>query len=239
MDTVGLVDDRNINLWEALNTTYEITIQREKRDTYAAFTQNGKATIYVPLDKRDPASFTHELLHIYLKTKEVYIGGALKLFVTQDPTLSKILSENLLEQIGNCLEHVKMLPKFLEMGFKSQDFISDYSVNKLNQQEIRALKKHFKTRALFKKYYNSSAIDLYIGKYFSARACPNKLFNYENGLQELKGIDIELFQILETFNRDWDKYDYNDRDPVTRDYHDFLSDFVNGLIKWTSNKTIV
>ena len=87
METYGLIDKRNIDLWETLNKEFEISIVRQNQDTYSVYTRSGKATISIPLDKADCASFTHELLHIYMKKKEVFIGGGLKLSVMGDDVL--------------------------------------------------------------------------------------------------------------------------------------------------------
>ena len=61
-------------------------------------------------------SFTHELLHIYLRSKGVFIGARLKRKLQSSKTLSIIYSEPLLEHLGNCLDHIKMLPIYLELG---------------------------------------------------------------------------------------------------------------------------
>ncbi len=239
MNTEGLIESRNIDLWNSLSSVYEIDIKWEKRDTYSVSTKTNKAIIYVPLGKSDSASFTHELLHIYLETKKVFISGGLKLYVREYPTLSTFLSEEFLDHLGNCLEHIKMLPEFLRMGFSSQEFILDFSVNKLNDQEIWDIKMKFKTINQNTVNYNSTAIRLYIAKYFAVKACPNKLINYEKGLSELKNVDNELYNILEEFMNEWEKFDYNDSDPVTGDYNFLLSDFMDDLLVWTKDKSII
>ena len=77
METKGLIDTRNIDLWNTISKVREISIQRENQDNYSAFSKDNKTTIYIPLDNNDPASFTHELLHVFLRTKDIYIGAGL------------------------------------------------------------------------------------------------------------------------------------------------------------------
>lgn len=238
MDTTGLIDNRNLGLWNYLIMVHDIEIRKEKRPDYLAFSKSGKTIISVPYDNIDPASFTHELLHIYLRTKEVFIGGGLTLSIKESGILSRIFSDNLIEHIGNCLEHIKMLPEFLDLGFNENDFLSDYSVNKLTDEEILKIKRHYTTTILFKKVYNASAVDFFIGKYFAASSCPNKSYDYQSQLKELEKIDPDLFQILETFLNDWKSFDYNDTDPITGSYHSLLFDFIENLEKWTNGKTI-
>lgn len=238
MDTNGLIDNRNLELWNSLWNVHEIEIRKEQRPDYLAFSKNGKTIIFVPSDSLDAASFTHELLHIYLRTKQVFIGGSLKLSIKKSEKLSKMFSDNLIDHIGNCLDHIKMLPEFLRLGYCEKDFISDYSTNKLTPEEIAKISRHFSTSILFKRVYNASAIDFFIGKYFAANSCPNKTFDYQRQLLDLKKIDPDLFQILETFLLDWKNYDYNDTDPITGSYHSLLFDFIGNLEKWTDGKTI-
>jgi hypothetical protein len=182
MDTKGLIDSRNIELWTALSKVREISIKREKQNIYSAYSIDNKTTIYVPIDGNDPASFTHELLHVFLRTKKVYIGAGLQISIKESKVLSKIFSDNLIEHIGNCLDHIKMFPLFVNLGYEPDKFLSDYSENKLTNNEILCIKKHFFTRFFKKVLYNKTAIDFYIGKYFAAISCPNTTFDYTSQL---------------------------------------------------------
>ncbi len=106
MDTNGLIDNRNLELWNSLRMVHDIEIRKEKRPDYLAFSKNSKTIIFVPFDNVDPASFTHELLHIYLRTKKVFIGGGLTVSIKESEKLSRIFSDNLIDHIGNCLDHI-------------------------------------------------------------------------------------------------------------------------------------
>lgn len=238
MDTQGLIDGRNIELWNTLRRIYEIEIQRENRNDYYAFSKNKKTIIYVPLDNIDPESFTHELLHIYLRTMDVLIGAGLSSSIRESKILSKIFSDNLLNHIGNCLDHIKMFPEYIKLGYSPDRFIQDYLAHKLTTEEIFMIKQHFTINIIFKKIYNSKAIDLYIGKYFAAKACPNKSIDYSKLLNDLKVIDAALFQILEDFLKAWDEFDYTDKDPITGGYQTILFNFINDLVLWTNGKII-
>jgi hypothetical protein len=238
MDTNGLIDHRNLKLWNFLRTIHDIEIRKEKRPDYLAFSKNGKTIISVPFDNIDTASFTHELLHIYLRTKEVFIGGGLKRSIKGSEKLYKVFTDKLIEHIGNCLDHIKMFPEFIKLGYDESDFLSDYSVNKLTKDEIAKIKSHYTTSIFFKKVYNASAVDFFIGKYFAANSCPNKTYDYKVMLHELEKIDPDLYQVLETFLSDWKNFDYDNADPITGGYHSLLFDFINNLEKWTDGKTI-
>ena len=132
-----------------------------------------------------------------------------------------------------------MFPEFVKLGYDPTEFLSDYSENKLTNDEVFIIKKHFIKTGFFRKvYYNKTAIDLYIGKYFAAISCPNKTFDYSSQLSDLKYIDPELYRILDDFVIAWKSFDYNDKDPITSGYHSLLFDFIDNLENWTSGKTI-
>jgi len=238
METLGLLDNRNLSLWDTLTSVQDIEIQKEKRVDYLVFSKNDKSIIYVPFDNINASSFTHELLHIYLRTKQVFIGAGLKNSIKENKVLSRIFSDKLLEHVGNSLDHIKMFPEFIRLGYSRDEFLSDFSVNKLTDESLSAIRKHFTAKRFFKKVYNSTAIDFFIGVYFAANACPNESFDYKKQLIELKKIDSDLFQILDNFLNAWINFDYNDTDPITSSYHTFLFQFVGDMENWTNGKTI-
>jgi hypothetical protein len=239
MNTSGLIDNRNRDLWESLKNIYEIDIQFQNRVDYLVFSQSNKAIIYVPKNKIDPAAFTHELLHIYLRTKKVFISSGLVLSIKGYPQLSRIFSDKLLEHIGNCLDHVKMLPEYLRLGFEREDFLSDYSTHKFSKEERKIIKQNYAGSSVLGKIYNSSAIDLYIGKFFAVKSCPNNTRNYTNELKELETLDSSLYQILDKFFIAWTEFDYNNDDPIFGGYHSMLFDFTDELDNWATGKKII
>jgi hypothetical protein len=239
METEGLLDDKNIELWKTLNSDYEIVIQKEKRSDYLSYSKDKKTIIYVPHDNLNSASFAHELLHVYLRSKKVFIGSGFALSIKENKVLSRIISEKLIEHVGNCLDHIKMYPVFIKLGYNQTEFIADYFVDKLTNKDIEDIKNHLVEKRIFRKVYNASAIDFFIGKFFAANACPNDFFDYKKQLEKLKTIDFELFQILETFMIAWKNFDYNDTDPISRSYNLLLFDFIDSLENWTTGKIII
>jgi len=237
-DTQGLIDNININLWKSLICIHEISILRENRNDYLAHSQNGKTIIYVPISNPNPASFCHELLHIFLRTKNVFIGVGLKLSIKENHILSAVFSDKLLDHIGNCLDHIKIYPEFIKLGYSSSDFISDYYENKFTTEELNDIKTHFVKQTFLGKSYNKSAINLFIGKYFAVKACPNKSIDYSCCINELNKIDANLFNILQNFYTAWHNFDYNNEDPIKGDYYQFLFEFIHDLEKWVNKKKI-
>ncbi len=120
-----LLDKRNINLWDSLSKLHKIELADSMEPNYITHFLNEKITIYIQPDNYCPAAFTHELLHIFLKSNKVNIAFDLDNRIAESEKLFYVFSNRLKEHIGNCLEHSKMLPIYLELGYEEQLFISD------------------------------------------------------------------------------------------------------------------
>jgi hypothetical protein len=238
MSTSGLIDGRNVELWERLSAAQEIEIRREDREDYLTFSQGKKSIIHVPNHDVNSDSFTHELLHIDLREKEVFIGASIKNYVATKPTLTRILSDELLEHIGNCLNHIKILTPYLSMGYYEGVFISDYSVNKLPISDAKALEDIIR-RDRKDKIYHSKMVDYFIGKYFAARACSNSQIDYRPSLNALRRADNALYKILDDFMDRWIQFDCDDKHPITGSYHLLVFDFIDQLDEWTTDKRFI
>src|SRR5690554_7181215 len=77
------IDKRNSELWNSLNSKFNIRIQQSENREYSCFTKNNDAIIFVDENNICKDSFTHELLHIHLKDKEFFLGSSLKLTIAQ------------------------------------------------------------------------------------------------------------------------------------------------------------
>ena len=235
MDTQFLIDNRNKELWESLNKTHDCSISFVNHtNEYGCFTKGKTAVIYVPESNKQPDSFTHELLHIFLKQKEVFIGGGLKRSIASSNTLNNIYSEALLDHMGNCFDHIKMLPLYLELGFSRESFLLDFEQDKCKESEIKALKKKFKIGLS----YNSKAIDFFIGKIFAIKACPNEKIDYELKLEKLKMINKSLFEINNNVIENWKKVDIEDDDIMAYNYNDVIIEYTNEMEEWAKNRRI-
>lgn len=230
-----LLEDRNISLWRTLQKTENIFIMVGKYDSYGVYSVNKKHTIYIQQDNLHSASFTHELLHIYLFQQNVYVGGILTLEAYSDINLQKIFSNELLDHITNSLNHLKMLPIFLDLGYNVDEFISDYNVDKSNNPNFDLIKQYFTFNHSGKKVYLDKAIDCYIGCYFAAKSCPNKTFDYTELYKDLKTIDENLIAILDIFVHEWSEYDYEDK---SSSYRTSVINFMKNMKEWCGNKQI-
>lgn len=231
-----LLDSKNQMLFSRLQANVKIDVEYHTNKWYATYSQNDEHIIYVPmLITPDPAAFTHELLHIDLNLKEMEIPAGIRLLIYGKPSISMCFTDDLVEHIINCFNHIKMLPVFLQLGYNRSEFISDYHDNKLTDQEVTIIATNYRSSATGK--YNSEAIDFYIGKYVAVKACPNTSFNYLKNLKALENIDPALFWLLEQFFASWNAYDKTTA-PIYITPRSIIFDFVDNLDKWSTGKTI-
>lgn len=229
----NFIDLRNSDLWQTVSSVYQIQLKPSLNGEYSIYTQNKNATIFVTNDC-SIESFTHELLHLYLDVKEVLVGPCLNLSRLGNPKLLQILSEQLVEHLGNCLNHIKMLPLYLERGFPREKFILDYDQPKCSENDINLSKLLLRSGAS----YRAIAIDNIIGKFMAIKADPNTSFDYSDALLSLEEIDSPLFIVLNNFYDDWlrlniEKYD------LFHNYRTIVNSFYDQLNAWASDKQFI
>ncbi len=230
-----LIDNRNENLWTELNREHSITVELTDEPHYGVYSINDESTIYVTRNNLNIASFTHELLHIQIRLKEIYFGPSFELLVRESPELSGIITQQLTEHIGNCMSHILMLPTFIELGFDKKEFIEDYDENKCTKKELQDLKAIYKVRGV----YNATAIDFYIAKFIAIKADPKQHINYPKALSELKKLDTGLYNILEKCVLDWKNMPLTKENPWDDDHNSISFELFESLCEWTRNKIIV
>ena len=74
VEITKLIDNRNQELWNEIVSKYQVDLQASFNSEYACKSKSNSVTFFVPLNNYCPDSFTHELLHVYIRLKEVYIG---------------------------------------------------------------------------------------------------------------------------------------------------------------------
>lgn len=239
IDPESYLDDANKNLWNTMNQHFNIRLDYSKEGCYANFHKNNDCTIFVVKGKPDPASFTHELLHLYLPLHNTYIGGCMKNKFGNTPPFNNIFNDCLCEHISNSLEHIKMLPIYLKMGYPINKFLQKYYDKKLTTCESVCICLNYK-KLFSKTHLRIISVRFFIGKFFAAKADPNMSFNYEQQLNTLDKLDHQLFSALNNFWNSWLEYDVELRqNDVLNDYIDLLDTFKEDLSNWCKNKEFV
>lgn len=227
-----LIDGRNSDLWLDMKRAYPIIVKESEEPGYLTSYEKGKVFIKVYMEDLNPHYFTHELLHIYLKTMGVNIANDLKVNIQDTPGLKDIFSPSLQEHLGNCLEHVKMLPLYLARGFRNELFVIDFHKKIMEEKELRELSKSFKCEGTYCK----DAIDTYIGKYYAMKTSNNPNFNYDYYFRELKKIDSQLYACLQIFWEEWMQFEIGD---PPKKYQAMLGRLMENLENWTLDKKFI
>lgn len=226
-----LIDDKNTDLWNELSEIYEIELIASPEQNYMSKVSGKTATISIYEKDLSAASFTHELLHIYLKSKNVKIVEDFNNALATSEKLNSLFSKGLKEHVTTCLEHKLMLPLFLKMGYENRLFVSDFNEPKMNKKMLGILLERYKNNDV----YDREAVDFYIGTFFAMRSCNNKSFNYHKYYIAFQQLDKGLYNSLSEFWLDWKTYDFED---VDDDYDKILGFFIDDINGWISEKII-
>lgn len=228
----GLIDNRNKVLFDELKASFTITIELVKdTQTYSCYSINNESTIYVPESLISAEAFTHELLHIFLRSKKIFIGSRLKRKLPKCNELSGIFTETLLTHISNCLDHIKMLPLYLNLGYERDKFISDYHKYKCPIQDLELLQ----TAMVDVQSNNCQLTEFYLEKYFAIKACPNPAFDYTSQLKILEKLDKKLFYINERLISKWSSMSiYHDTNPE-KAYIEIAEAYIHEMKMWVKH----
>lgn len=230
-----LIDKRNTALWKSMNNMYNIDFQNSYEPNFQLYLLKKNAIIYIPSENANAGGFTHELLHMKLHSLGVLTGPAIRVHIKKKKNLSKYLTKNLQDHLSNSLEHIKMLPIFLDMGFDIEHFISDYHKNKADSIYIDNIIQKLK----IKDSYNADIFDSYVGRYFAIVACPNKNFHYGEALTKLKELSPDLYDVLNRFTEKWTDLNLLDSEIDLSLYKTTLWNFLDELEHWTENKNFI
>lgn len=226
LSVTPFLDHRNQDLWDQVNATFTIAIEHHNESSYGFYKINNQVTMHVPRSQPCQASFSHELLHLWMDLKDVSVSCTLSSTFKTDRLLKLLFKPELGDHLGNCADHYKMLPLYLQMGFEKERFLADYHNHKCSEIELSLIEGWYNNSDFGSRQY---ATEQYLAKYFAIKACPNPAFNYDAPLLRLNVVDNVLFNILESF---WDKlreFDMVKSDPVFNSYRSFSYPFTEEL----------
>ena len=226
-----LIDDKNNNLWDDLNDSYKIELIASTEENYSSKVSGNVATISINENDLNSISFTHQLIYLYLKSKNVKIAEDFYTSIEKSENINRLFSDGLKEHIAYCLEFELMLPIFLEMGYENRLITSDFNEPKMNKKMLEVLLKRYQHKGV----YNREAIDFFIGTFFAMKSCTNTAFKYHKYYIAFQELDKELYTLLSEFWLDWQTFDMEDADDS---YDKILQYFIEDLTSWVSKKNI-
>lgn len=225
------LDDKNRSLWNEIKENCNVKLEPSFEPNYITNFKDGEVTIFIDIDKIESHSFAHELLHVKLRNDGMIAASYLNDKIHQSENLNYIFSKGLEDHIGNCLEHVKMFPLFVNLGYRQIDFLSDFKKEKLTQNDINYIKSSLAQNNIIDK----NTLDYYIGKFFAAKACLSENSYYKQ-LTLLKSISPNLYDILKEFWADWSDFSIEEEPKA---YEEIIDIFVEELEDWAETKIII
>ena len=203
------IDSKNRNLLNEL-TKAGVEIDFEENTDFKSWAVQPKYKyrIVAPNKESDPEALTHELLHI-----ELNILGFLHTNIISDIFIEENtrFSTSKLSDIQNQLAHLKMLPNFVSLGYKANDFISNnIEANQDIKRGLINLKTSFELSNQLNQKYDIKTITqfFYLFIIVKNRELENYYSKEENpNLEEyyalLKSCNEELYQRIEIELNDW------------------------------------
>ncbi|NQX97590.1 MAG: hypothetical protein HRT73_06880, partial [Flavobacteriales bacterium] len=137
------MDESTITLLTELSKEFEISFNPWDKNYNEVFTQNKKAVINYNIKSINTETLAHELLHIWLKKFNYLSSNHIYLSFVNEGKLSKIFTKYLCDFIGNYMDHYKMYPKYINMGYKPEKFTQEGLQPKCSLLKVKALKLNF------------------------------------------------------------------------------------------------
>ncbi len=228
----SLIDKRNADLWREMNAHFNITLKKSPESNYITSFHPSDVTILVDHTDINPAPFTHELLHLYIKHKQTMILKDLSESTATDNELLHLLSPPVVNHISNCLEHFKMIPMFLGRGFGIQFFTKDFHQQLMDMPGLEKLTKSYLKNGI----HDGRAVKTFITNFFSMKASANKAHNYAPYFSALSKLDEKLYSILDDFWAQWLTFKIGD---PPEEYQAMLESFLSAMREWTKGKTLI
>jgi hypothetical protein len=227
------IDEKTLELLNDLQTDFDISFEIKDIDYCEVFQKSNTATIYYNPKIVNSESIAHELLHIWLNRFNYSIGNHIFLSTQSNKKLSKFLNKFLCDYIGNCCDHYKMYPKYLEMGYSPKEFLKNGLELKTSITDIKKIK------LKFLGFYNSQSVNLFIGCLFSILADHIKENDYYEHHKYFIEKDSKLYSIVVDFWNKWEVFDIENIDPIYNSDLELSDNFIDGLTDWTNNKTFI
>jgi hypothetical protein len=222
-----LLDERNAGIWHQANKVFQVRVQLHNRAHHYYQINRNNADIFLGANQYSIEAFTHELLHIYLRSKNISMTEYLLQRLREEPLLHWTFTETLFEQIGHYLEHKHMLGPYLEAGFDRSTFLPDFNTPVCNPILLQLI-----ASGLHKNIPSIISTDLFIRTFFRIRCHPDKRIHYGFYLESLKALNAMLFAILERFWEAWHHYDIDRYHPAHYSYAPFTATFMHELGAW-------
>jgi hypothetical protein len=139
--------EKNKDLFKRVNDVYPVVLVTTNADSWESYIDNGKTVISHCDTKYAEECFVHELLHI-----DTQIKGYKRLRVGISAFDSTEYFKILMSAIDNELQHHKMFPEFIKMGYEKERFYIDKDMETETYLRSYLTKKTIEFRPTFLRY---------------------------------------------------------------------------------------
>lgn len=217
------LNEQNSQLLLLLRHKMEIEFACFEESYAQVYTIKNHNTISINPELFTNSSVAHELLHVWFNSLNSYSSNSIYYSARKNIKLHQILDKNLCDFIGNCMEHYKIYPKFLEMGYLQEDFLSTHGMQ-CPLSSIRNL------QIIMNNVYSPKVINRYIGLLISIYA-DHLPFDYSQHLELMKQKEPHLFDIVTNFWNAWMHIDIEEKILKRTDSVCF-NDFITDMQEW-------
>jgi hypothetical protein len=190
-----LLNDRTSPIWKSFRFKYKIELIPEYDYSIniieRKFKRN-KVSIYYNIYDPRPDHFAHEILHILVHKEGFVITKIIDQYVWNYPRVCEVWDRDFRNLIGNIIDHDKMYPKYLELGFEKSEFVGDYYERKCSVEEIRS-------EVELNFHPNISTLKYITAKYFLIKGTFDLSIDYTEDLKLLSELSPNLYFILDSF----------------------------------------
>jgi len=220
------LNGQNLYIYKELRKEYNIKLYLDN-SVSSWLIENDKPIIRTPKDDLNIASFTHELLHLYVEYKGHTRPNIVFNNIFHIDVLISINRAHLIEHITNVNAHKKMFPIFKKLGFKDEEFVQ-------NTGSFFCLSSYIivricKSLNIFPKFW----ISQFIGHAFALKndVVESRLGNNKKYLFLLSKLDKELYKIIYYFDIKWSRQ-------MDLDCWDNYLELSNNLLDWLNKNNL-
>lgn len=219
-------DENGKELYDELRNEYSFSFSYYNQKSLAVNTHDKSAEFLIPVNSHiNKALFTHELLHFSLLSNGINNRQTLLDSIAQQK-LHEVLniSEDNLMYIHNFLDHIIIYNDFKDMGYKDNEFVSDYHENRFNKDIETFLWYKFKDGIP-----DDYAISFYISKYIGLRSPISAIRDYSKAYKLMKSWHPKLYNVCKTFVDEYQSISKEDYGSIHKKYKGIISRFISNL----------
>ncbi len=208
----NLIDHRNEQLWKDLISKYTISVNDGYNFYKLDFIENDKA-VCILVDKNYTISlFTHELLHLELRSYNINSLLGFNDVLLPNGQLSNSLRGQCVGSICNNIEHILFFDDFIELGFNANQFVMDYDSSNYPETVFKTISQlKNDSDELYQIFFFSTQITMLAEKYYGLQR--------NNVLLRLKKTDKRLYEKgISIYHEILDFNIYTDVDNNNQDY---------------------